>query len=96
MYADVTLVLHQLKGALTVPIQAVTRNGNTASVLVVNPHDRIESRQVQLGMEGPNRVEVISGLTSTDRVVIGNASDFHPGEKVQPKSFQEAAKTEEF
>jgi len=96
MYADVTLVLHQLKGALTVPIQAVTRNGNTASVLVVNPHDRIDSRQVQLGMEGPNRVEVISGLTSTDRVVIGNASDFHPGEKVQPKSFQEAAKTEEF
>ena len=96
MYADVTLVLHQLKGALTVPIQAVTRNGNMASVLVVNTHDRIESRQVQLGMEGPNRVEVISGLTSTDRVVIGNASDFHPGEKVQPKSFQEAAKTEEF
>jgi RND family efflux transporter MFP subunit len=96
MYADVTLVLHQLKGALTVPIQAVTRNGNMASVLVVDPHDRIEPRQVQLGMEGPSRVEVISGLTSTDRVVIGNASDFHPGEKVQPKSFQEAAKTEEF
>lgn len=96
MYADVTLVLHQLKGALTVPIQAVTRNGSMASVLVVDPHDRIEPRQVQLGMEGPNRVEVVSGLTSTDRVVIGNASDFHPGEKVQPKSFQEAAKTEEF
>lgn len=96
MYADVTLVLHQLKGALTVPIQAVTRNGSMASVLVVDPHDRIEPRQVQLGMEGPNRVEVVSGLTSTDRVVIGNASDFHPGEKVQPKSFQEAAQTEEF
>ena len=96
MYADVTLVLHQLKGALTVSIQAVTRNGSMASVLVVDPHDRIEPRQVQLGMEGPNRVEVVSGLTSTDRVVIGNASDFHPGEKVQPKSFQEAAQTEEF
>ncbi|HEV2117695.1 MAG TPA: efflux RND transporter periplasmic adaptor subunit [Terriglobales bacterium] len=96
MYADVTLVLHQLKGALTVPIQAVTRNGDQASVLVVNPEDRIELRPVQLGMEGPNRVEVVSGLSSGDQVVIGNASDFHPGEKVQPKPFQEAANTEEF
>ena len=96
MYADVTLVLHEVKGALTVPIQAVTRNGNLATVLVVDPHDRIEPRQVQLGMEGPNRVEVISGLDSSDRVVIGNPSDCHPGEKVQPKPFQEAANNEEF
>ena len=96
MYADVTLVLHEVKGALTVPIQAVTRNGNLATVLVVDPHDRIEPRQVQLGMEGPNRVQVISGLDSSDRVVIGNPSDFHPGEKVQPKPFQEAANNEEF
>jgi RND family efflux transporter MFP subunit len=96
MYADVTLVLHEVKSALTVPIQAVTRNGNLATVLVVDPHDRIEPRQVQLGMEGPNRVEVVSGLDSSDRVVIGNPSDFHPGEKVQPKPFQQAASNEEF
>jgi RND family efflux transporter MFP subunit len=96
MYADVSLVLHELKGALTVPIQAVTRNGNLSTVLLVDPHDRIEPRQVQLGMEGPNRVEVVSGLNSSDRVVIGNPSDFHPGEKVQPKPFQDAAKNEEF
>jgi RND family efflux transporter MFP subunit len=96
MYADVTLVLHEVKSALTVPIQAVTRNGNLATVLVVDPHDRIEPRQVQLGMEGPNRVEVVSGLDSSDRVVIGNPSDFHPGEKVQPKPFQQAANNEEF
>jgi RND family efflux transporter MFP subunit len=96
MYADVNLVLHQLKGALTVPIQAVTRNGNQASVLVVTPQDRIEQRQIQLGMEGPNRVEVVSGLDASDRVVIGNASDFHSGDRVQPKPFQQAANTEEF
>jgi RND family efflux transporter MFP subunit len=96
MYADVNLVLHERKGALTVPIQAVTRNGNQASVLVVTAEDRIEPRPVHLGMEGANRVEVVSGLNASDRVVIGNAGDFHPGERVQPKAFQEAAKTEEF
>jgi multidrug efflux pump subunit AcrA (membrane-fusion protein) len=97
MYADVTLVLRQRKGALTVPVQAVTRNGNTATVLVVDPQDRLEPRQVRLGMESPNRVEVVSGLEANDRVVIGSASAFHAGEKVQPKPFQQAANnTEEF
>ncbi|MGE5206909.1 MAG: efflux RND transporter periplasmic adaptor subunit [Chlamydiota bacterium] len=96
MYADVTLVLHQDNNALTVPLQAVSRNGNQASVLVVTAQDRIEPRPVQLGLEGPNRVEVLSGLSPGDQVVIGNASDFHAGEKVQPKPFQEAAKSEEF
>lgn len=95
MYADVTLVLHQLKGALTIPIQAVTRNGSVATVLVVDPEDRIQQRPVQLGMEGPSRVEIVSGLSASDRVVLGNASDFHPGEKVQPKPFQQAANNAE-
>ena len=96
MYANVTLVLHQDQHALSVPLQAVTRNGSSASVLLVNPQDRIELRPVQLGLEGATRVEVLSGLSLNDRVVIGNASDYHPGEKVQPKPFQEAAKSEEF
>ena len=96
MYANVTLVLHQDADALSVPLQAVTRNGNSASVVLVNPQDRIEFRPVQLGLEGPTRVEVLSGLSLNDRVVIGNASEFHPGEKVQPKPFQEAANSEEF
>lgn len=96
MYANVTLVLHQDADALSVPLQAVTRNGNSASVVLVNPQDRIELRPVQLGLEGATRVEVLSGLSLNDRVVIGNTSDYHAGEKVQPKPFQEAAKSEEF
>ena len=96
MYANVTLVLHQDADALSVPLQAVTRNGNNASVVLVNPQDRIELRSVRLGLEGTTRVEVLSGLSLNDRVVIGNANDYHAGEKVQPKPFQEAAKSEEF
>ena len=91
MYAEVRLVVHQDKNALTVPLQAVTRSGNQASVLVVTPQDRIEQRQVQLGLESSNRVQVVSGLNVNDRVVIGSASDFHNGEKVQPRPFNEAS-----
>jgi hypothetical protein len=40
---------------------------------------------VKLGIEGSSSIEVTSGLTENDRVIIGNRSEFHPGERVQPK-----------
>ena len=85
MYAETDLILKQKPDALTVPIQAVTRTGSAASVLVVNQGGRIEERQVSLGEEGSERVEVRSGLSDKDEVVIGNRSDLKAGERVQPK-----------
>jgi hypothetical protein len=38
-----------------------------------------------LGLQGKSRVEVVSGLSEGDRVVVGNRSQFRDGEKVQPK-----------
>lgn len=85
MYADAKILLQQHQEALTVPIQALDRNGSGASVLVVNAQDRIELHHLQLGVEGSDSVEVLSGLVENDRVVIGNHSDFHAGEKVSAK-----------
>jgi multidrug efflux pump subunit AcrA (membrane-fusion protein) len=85
MYAEVRLTLAKKDDALAVPIQAVNRNGSATTVLVVNAQDRIEEREVRLGMEGVNQVEVVSGLKPKDRVVIGSRSDFRPGDRVEPK-----------
>jgi RND family efflux transporter MFP subunit len=85
MYAETQLSLRERKDALTIPLQAVTRNGDDATVLAVNSQSIIEERQVKLGLEDSARVEVLSGLTDGDRVVIGNRSQFHAGQKVQPK-----------
>jgi RND family efflux transporter, MFP subunit len=82
MFADVILTLVKKKSVLTVPIQAVTRNGSEASVLVVDPRGRVEDRKVKLGLEGANDVEVVSGLSSKEQVVIGSRSEFHPGDVV--------------
>jgi RND family efflux transporter MFP subunit len=89
MYAEVNLTLAQKELALTVPVQAVTRDGSHASVLVVNSGDRIEERQVRLGMEGANQVEIVSGLSAKERVVVGSRSEFHNGDKVTPKRWAE-------
>jgi RND family efflux transporter MFP subunit len=85
MYAEVKLTLAKSDHALAVPIQAVSREGSHTTVLVVNSNDQIEEREVHLGIEGANQVEVVAGLKPNDRVVMGSRSDFRPGERVDPK-----------
>jgi RND family efflux transporter MFP subunit len=84
MYTETRVSLHQRKDVLTVPLEAVNRNGDDATVLAVNAQNILEERHVRLGLEDEARVEVISGLTDRDRVVIGNRSAFRDGQKIQP------------
>jgi RND family efflux transporter MFP subunit len=85
MYAEVRLNLREKKNVLTIPLEAVTRNGNDATVLYVNPRNMVEERHVKLGLEDTQRVEVLSGLSDEDRVIVGSRSQFHNGQKVQAK-----------
>jgi RND family efflux transporter MFP subunit len=91
MYAETVLSLREKKDALTIPLEAVTRNGNDATVLAVNVQNIVEERHVRLGFEDEKRVEVVSGLADGDRVIIGNRSEFHSGQKIQPKDVTGAA-----
>ncbi len=94
MYAEISLVLNHKEAALTVPLQAVVRNGSEATVLIVNAQNRLEERRVQLGLEGNDRVEVLSGLKEGDRVVIGSRSEFRVGDQVEPKPMPENQEAE--
>lgn len=91
MYAETQLSLREKKDALTVPLEAVTRNGDDATVLAVSPEDIIDERPVKLGLEDGARVEILSGLSDKDRVVIGNRSLFRSGQKIQPKEMSAGA-----
>ncbi|HEY1801250.1 MAG TPA: efflux RND transporter periplasmic adaptor subunit [Terriglobales bacterium] len=85
MYAQTDLTLQRSNSPLTVPVQAISRNGMTATVMVVNPRGVIEEREVSLGEEGADRVEIKTGLSPGDEVVVGNRSDLRAGEKVMPR-----------
>jgi len=95
MYAETELGLAGRKNVLTIPLQSVERNGNDATVLSVNPENVIEERHVKLGIENNTMVEVLSGLSDGDQIVIGNRSEFHNGERVRPKLLAEAAMSSE-
>lgn len=85
MYANVSLVLEEQPNALTVPVEAIVREGDNATAFVVNAAGQIEERQVKLGLESANRFQVLSGLNENDLVVIGGRGKLRPGEKVQTK-----------
>lgn len=84
MYAAVRLDVDTRTNALVVPIQALSR-GRGASVLVIRPDGTLEERKLVLGVEGPDTVEVLQGVTEGELVMVGNRSQVHPGEKVTPK-----------
>ena len=82
MYANTTIELERHDNVLTVPVQALIRNGNETSVLVVDASHHIQSRNVATGLQGSNLVEIKSGLAEGDLVVTGNQSNYQPGETV--------------
>lgn len=88
MYAETVLQLSDRKDVLVVPMEAVTQNAGEARILVVNGQNIVEERKVKLGTQGKSRVEVLSGLTDGDRIIVGNQSQFRNGEKVVPKEIK--------
>jgi len=92
MYATVELPLQAVQNALTVPAQAVQRLGEgRGSVLVVGPDNRIEKRDVALGLDDSRETEVTSGLQEGERVVFGEQAQFKPGELVSPTAVMPSA-----
>jgi len=88
MYAETVLQLSDRKDVLVVPIEAVTQNAAEALILVVNGQNIVEERKVKLGAQGKSKVEVLSGLTDGDRIIVGNQSQFRSGQKVIPKEIR--------
>jgi RND family efflux transporter MFP subunit len=86
MYATVSLPLHTANNVLAVPLQAVQATGaNQGTVLVVDKSNRIERREVTLGLQNTTDVEVKSGLRAGELVIFGDQSRYQPGQVVSPK-----------
>ena len=85
MYAEVSLRVQNDPNALTLPLQAIDRGDNKTTVLLVNSQNHVERREIHTGIEGPDRIQVVSGLNEGDRVIVGNLSKYRPGQAVDPK-----------
>jgi Cu(I)/Ag(I) efflux system membrane fusion protein len=59
--------------SLSLPIDAVLRDGKGATVWIKTAEHTFKSTMVQTGMESDDRIEILSGLKSGDVVVIAGA-----------------------
>jgi RND family efflux transporter MFP subunit len=86
MYAEASLILEQRDDVLAIPIQAVNLGDQKKStVFLVTADKQIEERPVKLGIETSTKVEVLSGISENDLVVVSGRGGIRPGEHVEPK-----------
>lgn len=89
MYATAHIPLHTVTNALTVPLQAVQPGAEGhGAVLVVNSSNRIEKREVTLGLQSATDTEILSGLRENEMVVFGEQSQYKPSQLVMPRVVQ--------
>jgi RND family efflux transporter MFP subunit len=85
MYAETTLTLEGKDNVLVVPLEAITHEGDQATVYEVDSAENVVVRQIVTGLQNSTDAEVVSGLAEGDSVIVSDRSGIKSGEKVQPK-----------
>nr|MBP6708479.1 efflux transporter periplasmic adaptor subunit [Accumulibacter sp.] len=76
MTTEVNIVLAEARGALTIPSTALDKRGPDGRyrVRVLGTDQRIEAREVRIGMNNKVDAQVLDGLREGEQVIIGEAS----------------------
>jgi membrane fusion protein (multidrug efflux system) len=82
-YAQVHLALQNASPALDLPVSALLFRPNGVSVAVVDSTGKTALKTVTIGRDFGTHVEVMTGLTATDRVIDNPGDAISPGEPVQ-------------
>ena len=85
MYAETNIVLQQQNNVLLVPESAVIKDEGQPYVLTVDGNHKVGRAPVTLGIEGANRIAIVSGLTDNQSVIVSGQTNYQIGEQVQPK-----------
>jgi len=85
MYAYASITTDEARDVVVAPVQAIDREDEKATVMIVGADGRLESRVVTTGLESPDRVEVRNGVQPGDLVVIGSRAQLKAGNTVTPK-----------
>ena len=88
LYAEATLLIEQKKNALSVPLQAISRSGDQSSIFVVGPGNKLEVKQVMLGIQTANDAEISSGISPDEQIVVSDRSGLKAGQVVIPQTVQ--------
>ena len=84
MYANAALPLASESNVVTVPVESLVLHGQQQTVFVLDTDNRIQVRNVTVGLQGQKLAGVTSGLVPGDRVLDGGQEKYREGETVNP------------
>jgi multidrug efflux system membrane fusion protein len=91
-FVNIRLLLDTHKDVTTISTAGIQRGVPGTFVYLVNADSTVSVRPVKLGVTDGDRVEVVSGLTPGDRIVIDGADKLRDGAKINVRSETEPGK----
>ena len=84
MFIEASLATATRPNAVVVPEDAVLTSLNQRVAWVVSPDNKVERREVKIGVRRAGFVEITEGVTAGEKVVVGGAERLMPGAPVNP------------
>jgi hypothetical protein len=78
------LTLDAQAGRLLVPQTALVERGGVPGVFVLNEENQARFRMVRTGKNLNDRVEILSGLSGSETLVVGDLHDVQDGSPIRP------------
>jgi hypothetical protein len=85
MYANVAMSLNHAEDVMTIPVSAIVLHDNRDQVYVLDGGNRVNIRDVQVGIEANQLAEIKTGLQPGDKVIMAGQTKYSDGEQVTPQ-----------
>ena len=82
MYARVLLSIEERKGTTLVPKIAVVDFEGKRGVWIPGGENKVEFREIKLGLEDAERIEILDGVKPGDRIVTEGAASLRAGDTI--------------
>jgi HlyD family secretion protein len=82
MYANAQLLIDEKQDTLLIPRDALTAVNDQPVVYVVDGN-QVEQRDVTIGLSNDDQIEILSGLTAGDSIVISGQANLVDGAKIE-------------
>ncbi|MCT9978400.1 efflux RND transporter periplasmic adaptor subunit [Acinetobacter sp. I-MWF] len=82
-FVNVRLKTQTIQNAISIPSDAVQHGAKGSYVYIINPQNKAEIRMLKLGMTSNGQIEVLDGLTGSEKVVLEGIDRLSEGKEVQ-------------